>query len=52
MKVMQDGVQVMILPDDAKCLADDDNRSPFDIIDCPIGCEECTGYCDYYVEGD
>lgn len=50
MKTMQDGVEVLILPDNACCLADKSQRSPLDIDECPIGCEECCGECMYYKE--
>lgn len=50
MNMYQDGVEVMILPDSAKCLADEEERSPLDIYECPCGNETCTGYCEYYDE--
>lgn len=50
MKMLQDGVDVYCLPDNAYCSADDKKRSPLDIDDCPIGCGTCDGDCYYYHE--
>ncbi len=50
MKMLQDGVDVYCLPDNAYCAADEDKRSPLDIDDCPNGCEVCEGDCYYYHE--
>lgn len=44
MKLVSEGVDVY-------CGADDDKRSPFDIVECPIGGEVCAGpHCLYYHE--
>ncbi len=49
MKLLSEGVDVYALPDNAYCEADDDKRSPFDIVECPIGCEVCVWrHCLYY----
>jgi len=45
-----DGVEILCLPDSAKCLVDKEGRSPLDIDECPMGYEECTGDCEYYAE--
>lgn len=50
MDMMQDGVEVFCLPDSAKCCADEEERSPLDIDECPMGYVECTGDCGYYAE--
>ena len=50
MIMIQDGVEVMILPDEACCTLDEYYRSPLDMEKCPQGCEECTGDCFYYSE--
>ena len=34
LKMYQDDVEVMILPDSAECLVDDDGRSPLDLDKC------------------
>lgn len=52
MELAQDGVEVYCLPDNAYCNADEEKRSPFDIDDCPIGCDVCSGDCYYYREDD
>lgn len=51
MKIVQDDVEVYCLPDNAYCNADEEKRSPFDIDDCPLGCEVCSGDC-YHYSGD
>lgn len=51
MEMWQDGVRVYCLPDEASCLKDEDQRSPLDIEECPIGEQVCTGDCFYYSEG-
>ena len=38
------------IPDSAKCCADDEERNPMDIINCPLGNDECSGDCEYYME--
>lgn len=50
MDMMQDGVEVFCLPDSAKCCADEEERSPLDIDECPMGYAECTGDCYHYAE--
>lgn len=50
MNIVQDGVDVFCLPDGAKCRADEENRNPLDINECPMGCDECSGDCYYYIE--
>lgn len=50
MEMVQDGVEVYCLPDNAYCNADEEKRSPLDIDDCPLGCEVCSGYCYHYRE--
>ena len=52
MRLFQGGGEVDVLPDCAKCTADEEQRSPFDIDDddCPIGEEFCSGDCYYYTE--
>lgn len=49
MNMYQNGVKVLVLPDGAKCLMDDEEKNPL-YIECPIGHEECTGDCEYYTE--
>lgn len=48
MTMLQDGINVYCLPDNAYCSADDEKRSPLDIDDCPTGRETCDGDCYYY----
>lgn len=51
MEMYQDGVEVLVLPDSAKCIfLDEDKRNPLDIEVCTMGYEECTGECEYYTE--
>ena len=50
LKMYQDDVEVMILPDSAACLADDDGRSPLDLDECPCEYETCFPDCAWYVE--
>ena len=47
-----DGVEVIILPDCAKCTASDGNKNPFALDECTLNNEdECRNdYCPYYVE--
>lgn len=40
MEMRQDGVRVDCLPFTASCLADDQERSPLDLDECPNGCEK------------
>lgn len=46
----QDGVEVLILPDEANCRADEERRSPLDLDECPLGYYSCSGNCYYYSE--
>lgn len=46
----RDGVRVECLPDNAKCKADEEGRSPLDLDECPMGHETCCGDCFYYTE--
>lgn len=50
MEIYRDGVEIDILPETAKCCADDEERSPLNINMCPIGEQYCSGDCDYYTE--
>lgn len=50
MEMYQNGVEVIVLPDTAKCCADGEERNPLDIHICPIGNTECHGDCEYYTE--
>lgn len=43
-------VDVYCLPDGAVCKMDKKRRSPLEIEECPIGCDECDGSCFYYTE--
>lgn len=52
MELIQDGVDVYCLPDNAYCNADEEKRNPIDIDNCPIGCEVCSGYCYNYREDE
>ena len=50
MEIYRDGVEISILPETAKCCADDAERNPLNINMCPIGEQYCSGDCDYYTE--
>ena len=50
MEMCRDGVDVLVLPETAKCLADDKLRNPQDIERCPLGNYECDGDCESYAE--
>lgn len=50
MEINRDGVDILCIPDSAKCCADDKERNPMDIIICPLGNNECSGDCEYYTE--
>lgn len=50
MEIYRDGVEIDILPETAKCCADDTDRNPLNINMCPIGEQYCSGDCDYYIE--
>lgn len=49
-KMYQDRVEVMVLPDGAKCQLDDQRRSPLELEVCPLGYEYCSGECVNYQE--
>lgn len=50
LEVYQDGVEVQCLPDCAKCKADEKERSPLDLDECPLGYANCEGNCFCYTE--
>ena len=50
LEVIEDGVDVYCLPDTACCEADEEKKSPLELEECPIGCNACTGDCEYYAE--
>ena len=50
LEIYRNGVAVLVLPKDAKCMADDELRSPQDIEIFPLGNCECDGDCDCYTE--
>lgn len=50
MEMYQDGVRVFILPDGAYCDADEAERSPLEIEECPLGYNTCSGHCCFYEE--
>ena len=50
MEVFRDGVEIIVLQESAKCLADEELRNPQDIIQCPLGNMECSGDCECYSE--
>lgn len=50
MEMRQDGVKIDCLPDETRCKADKEKRSPLNIDVCPCGHEICTGDCIYYTE--
>ena len=52
MKVVQDGVDVCILPDNAYCELGKQKRSPLDMNECPCWHKVCCGACYYYREDD
>ena len=52
MRVVQDGVDVYILPDNAYCAAYEEKRSPLELDSCPCEKEACSGDCLYYREDD
>ena len=51
-QMFQDGVEVQVLPDGAKCIIED--KCPFEMEECPLWkCEskyECSPDCEYYTE--
>lgn len=50
MTVMQDGIEVFVLPDGARCVAGVKEQNPLDIDECPYGHDICDGDCMYYSE--
>lgn len=48
--MIENGVVVYCLPDTARCEADEEKKSPLELEECPIGCDVCTGDCEYYAE--
>ena len=50
MEVFRDGVEILVLPETAHCMADDELRNPQDISRCPFGYCECSGDCECYAE--
>lgn len=50
LKIYQDGIEIMVLPDSAECLVDDEERSPLDLNECPCGYEACSPDCAWYAE--
>ena len=46
-----DGIDIFMLPDLAKCMADEENRSPLILEECPDGEETChPDCCPWYQE--
>lgn len=43
-------IEIYILPETAKCCADTEERSIYDIDKCPVGERFCNGDCYYYTE--
>lgn len=52
MFMIQYGVKVDCLPDNAYCDVDNEKRSPLEIDECPMLYEVCSGGCIYYHEDD
>ena len=50
MKMVQDGVEVLCLPNDAHCMKDEGLRSPLELVECPLSEAVCSGGCFYYCE--
>lgn len=50
MDLYRDNIEIMILPDNAKCTADKERKNPIVIDSCPMGHRECNGDCEYYEE--
>lgn len=50
MEIYRDNVEVLVLPDSAKCLADEELKNPQDISICPLGNMQCSGECECYSE--
>ena len=47
-----DGIEVYVLPEDSKCLADERKQCPLNLMECPLGKEVCNTDCYYYAEGE
>lgn len=50
MEMYRDGIEILVLPDNAKCMADEELRNPQEITKCPLGNLECSGDCECYSE--
>ena len=50
MDLYKEGVEVLILPDTARCRADEDARRLIDTLQCPFGDPYCDSDCEYYEE--
>lgn len=50
MEIRRDGTDVYVLPDTAKCCADEQERNPIDMPLCPERELFCSGECPYYTE--
>lgn len=50
MELYRDGIEIAVLPESAKCMADDNLRNPQEITKCPLGNTECSGECECYAE--
>lgn len=50
MEMYRDEIEILVLPETAKCLADEELRSPQDISRCPLGNNQCSGDCECYSE--
>ena len=50
MEIYRDGIEILIVPESAKCIADEEQRNPQDIEICPLGCSNCSGDCECYTE--
>lgn len=48
--MIEDGVEIHCLPDNARCKADEEKKSPLDLNVCPMNYETCSGDCFYYGE--
>ena len=51
MYIQHEGIDIYCLPDNSRCLADEDKRSPNKLFDCPLGRDICKPYeCEKYEE--
>ena len=50
MEVIQDDVEVLCLPDNAQCCAEEEKIGIANIDKCSIGRDACIGDCPYYCE--